>query len=296
MIRIFNSQRGFSLIQGMILAAVLAGTSLITTKLLTAQKLAQKGAESRDQVNELHRLAYSILQDKEHCRATLIGIAASLQDPSKTLASNSHPALTNILTSTGDQILKVYAATGDTYMNGNITVSAINVSYPIGQTAAPATLRPGFARLRINYKRFDSDVTRTKNGFGGKDISKTILLRIQRSTTAPNAFESCYAVTDADADSLEDGNNDLNKEMCEDLGIFSWNEANSKCELRDLECSAPGTIYTGISSTGDALCMPLQEWINFGEIFEPSPTPCPVGSPVRLEIIGAGPKVRIRCN
>jgi hypothetical protein len=68
--RLLRSQTGFSIIQGMMLAAAVAGMAYVGTKLTTDQKLAQKGAESKGRVEQLHSMIYSIMQNKVHCTET----------------------------------------------------------------------------------------------------------------------------------------------------------------------------------------------------------------------------------
>src|SRR5665648_863260 len=69
---LFSNSNGFSLIQGMIIAAVVAGSALVATRLLGDQKLAQKGAETRDLVEELHNTLFTVLQGRENCRSTMV--------------------------------------------------------------------------------------------------------------------------------------------------------------------------------------------------------------------------------
>lgn len=284
------SQQGFSLVQGMILSGILAGTSLVATKLIQDQKLAQKSAESKDQLNELHKMVFNTLQKNVNCEQTMDaginpGVIASIEtkNPSVNNQGTTHPALTRIVTADGNPIIQTNRA----YMNEGVEVRGIELIYPL-----PGALTPGFGKIRITYQRLNQNsARRTKQGYGAKDIAKEILIRVVRSTTNPYPFESCYAVSD----NLADENKDLNKQMCEDLEIFTWSEASSKCELReDLQCdAAAGMVYTGIDSDGSARCRPLMDWIDFSQVFEPSVGNCEAGKQISLQVLGN--RVRVRC-
>lgn len=68
--KFLRNQSGFSLIQGMILATAVAGMAYVGTKMTTDQKMLQKTADANSRVDQLHKIIYSVLQNKENCART----------------------------------------------------------------------------------------------------------------------------------------------------------------------------------------------------------------------------------
>jgi hypothetical protein len=221
-----SSQSGFSIVQGLIFAAVLAGSSLVATKMLTDQKHIQKGAETRDQIEQLHSTIFSLLQNSDNCKASVMGTGGILRtnevDSNLNISDNlvdlpvnhpqSHPimrtirAVTQLDGSTNDtsynQARVLFGSpytpnsgpvVNPTYMNGNVLIKQMKWEYPV-LNAIPTVLSPnpgplslGLGYLHIDYERLnDSGDVRTKKGTGAKDIRKTILVRIQREVGSPN--------------------------------------------------------------------------------------------------------------
>lgn len=325
-IKQFFSQQGFSLVQGMVVAGVVAGSSLVATRLLQDQKLAQRAAETRDQVDQVHKIVYSTLQDKAHCAQTFNGAAGT------TLITGTNPASPVIVNLNGiytegsaTPIIGVFDNTlARTYANGHVIVTAIRAEYPI-YNAGGTVLRPGFGRLRVSYQRLSAsgDINKRSHGsgYGAKDITKTVLIRVQRSGAV---FNSCYSVIDNtngicslgatfvnEADCVtaggtwtaaagETGNIDLIKKFCEELNsqganlggggtttsMFDWDEATSTCKPRNNVCTGAGQVNMGINSMGQAVCKNLLEVLDLNNVIDNTGAgSCPPGSlNPRLEI------------
>jgi hypothetical protein len=287
----FKKESGFSLVQGLVIAAIVAGSSLVATRLLTDQKLAQKGAETRDQVEELHNLIYSVLQNRLNCKETMVGNTLQVALSASGTATATH-ALTRIRTKDADVVI-----TGQRYMNENVELKSMTL---LGQTGGQRNLQIVYERLR------GAEGERTKSGYGAKEIRKTITLRIQRETTGTvGAFSSCYALSGGKSsqnatNSTETGN-DITKQMCEEMNpttgtkAFVWDEANSICRP-NAQC--PGNqIYTGIDSLGTVKCRNIEDWMDFNQVLDPTaPASCPNGAQVRFEIDNVSSKVRIVCS
>lgn len=284
----FCSQRGFSIIQGMILAGAVAGLALVGTKLTTDQKLIQKAVESKSRVEQLNDMLYSVLQDRAHCAQTLV-----LNGAHTPLTPGATRDITAIGTAgTGTLAAAPFKKKGGAYasdavyMNNTVSINNMKLTFP-------ATFDQN-AELRVTYGKLDDKdlATRTGKGTGTNEITKTIFLKIQRNLTT-NAFESCYAVT-----KLE--NENLVQRFCEDMaatagpGIFAWNPTYQTCTLRDLKCPV-GQIYAGFDSNGNKRCNPLQNWANLNDLIDNSASPndC-AGKEIRFEIVGQ--RVRIRCD
>jgi hypothetical protein len=312
--RIFLNNRGFSIVQGMILAGVVAGSSLVATKMLTDQKKAQKGAETRDLVEDLHQSIYTILQARPNCKQTLISNQLNGSGGGPNLADSSNNSLpfnlTRISTNvsgTIDHIFRAYSALDPVvYMNNNVLITRMTLLPQTDPLSAKRT-------LEIFYERLNPDpAKRTKVGYGAKNIRKTIVLRIQKDPNTPNELEGCYALTNDNSTSANaingqassEGGNDLSKKMCLDMNTtsgkkaFVWDEENSICKP-NASCEA-GYIYTGIDSIGHVKCRRIEEWMDMNRILDntPPPTSCPTQYKfeVYYDSVAQHNKVRVICD
>lgn len=300
---LFNNEFGFSLVQGMIIAGVVAGSGLVATRLITDQKLAQKSAETRDQIEDLHTAAYAALQNRDNCKATFgdPGVQASL------LATTSGAGfqLPAIKSASNDTVLTLHNNNiANTYMNGNVLVKDMRTVYN------PAT---GTATLDILYERLNSaDATKkTKTGYGAKEIKKSITLRVQRNPfVAAKPFESCYGVNSGKKgdESLDvTKNNDVNKDLClqmnnnvssdgtvTGLSVFVWDELTSTC-LPNAKCP-DHMVYTGIESTGKVMCKSMADVVDMNTMIEPTVGTCGAGKRVYFRASADGKKVSIVCE
>ena len=253
------TQSGFSLIQGMILASAVAGMAFVGTKLLTDQKLAIKGQESKDKVESLHSMIYSILQNKDHCRKTLISNGSSVLP---NFSGGASSAVNGIFTNTNaSPIFQRNSNAGTTsfnpdlvYMNNSVSINNMTI------TMGPDIIKS--ATLDITYGKINStDLgSRTGKGFGGKEIKKSIKLVIQTDLTT-SAFESCYAVENDNEESVSD--------FCKSLTIgsgatgnelFFWDDEHQKCVMRNELCP-PGKIYYGYDEKGEPLCNSFMSYL-----------------------------------
>lgn len=284
--KLFKNQSGFSLIQGIILSGVVAGSSLVATRMLTDQKLAQKGAETRDQVEDLNNSIATVLQNRLNCKQTMVsnGLQVSLG------SSTSDIPLNNI--STKDAV--VFQA-GQNYMNGNIQLDRMVLKAPVA----------GSRKLEIYYERLNRN-ERTKTGYGAKEIKKVVDLRIQKEPGS-GVFSGCYSTTSGKAAMNGTASNeigtDISKQMCDELNnngstsvrtLFRWDEANSICKP-DASCPS-NQIYTGVDTNGVVKCRNIEDWMDFNEVLDPTAPNCPIGSSVRFQIDTATKKVKIVCS
>lgn len=174
------------MVQGLIVAGIVAGSSLVTTRLMNDQKKAQKTAEVKDKLEEFHQTLYSTLQHKQNCKQTIL--ANSLNN---SIVTNSALSLTSIQTYDSGSA-RLVAVTNQKYMNNTISIKSMNLSAPTGGTRT----------LSISYEKISSDNKQTgKRIYGGNSINKTITLRIQKNPS-DNSFSSCYAITAAGTDLL----------------------------------------------------------------------------------------------
>jgi hypothetical protein len=153
--------------------------------------------------------------------------------------------------------------------------------------------------LVINYRRLEKGAnTRTKLGFGGSSLSKTLWIRLQRATAGSTAITGCYAVeTAADADSGS-GNQDLNKDFCERLGtggsLYTWDATRNSCVLKNNVCAAK-FVFEGISNNGSAICRSVNEYLPY--LVQPGTNPC-TATKTSVQIVrdSVTNKVSIECT
>jgi hypothetical protein len=302
--KIFMTESGFSMVQGMMLAAAVAGSSLVATRLLTDQKLAQKSAETRDQVEQLHKLVYSTLQDKDACTRTLFtGTPGILGQSPGNLALIPNPQRVN--SKVGATVVEQFSLSNQRYMNNNVILDKMVLTYPGSATAT----------LKVFYQRLTNDLAGTKKlkeGYGAKDIAKTINLKIQRDPLYKSGgiqtfpYTSCYAVT-ADSDGTangEDGNDNLNETMCAQLNsgesgatgsFFEWDPTTATCKPKENVCKNVGEVNTGINSNGQVECRRITEWMDTSKMIDQSSAMgCAAGQYVKVNTSGG--KIKIECS
>ena len=329
---LFLNQRGFSLVQGLIVSGILAGSGLVATKILNDQKKAQKTAESRDAIDQLHRQIYGTLQNRDHCTQTLVQGGYSTADLRNTIKSaNATTAVTPKLrgiytmtnfsqsttqgvasTTTGTLMFEINEGAttstfnaNKTYINNSVIIKAMTLTYPLIGDAT----RIGMASLKIDYERFNkNEFIRTKEGFGGRIISKIMYLRIQKQqdlTATPwdNNIDGCYAVTESDG--ADAGNKDLSKDLCLQLNsqgdknfgqsLFTWDDYLGACLPKNNTCTQAGYVNTGINSNGVAECRQLKDWTNIGNMMESNTSACTAGKTATLKYNSTTNKMYIQC-
>lgn len=350
--RLLSSEHGFSMVQGLVFAGVLAGSSLVATRLFTDQKKALKGSETRDQIEQLHQNIFTTLQNPDNCTATVRGLAglrpgegAYTLDIANDLVDS--PGAPYPTTRTINAVTRLDAAASGTvynqakhvfgvpytnasgtpvnptYMNGNVIIRKMEWEY-FATRGIPTVLNPnppapsqGIAYLHIDYERLNPDPTvRLKDGYGGKNIRKTIVLRMQRKFPVPatNAFVACYAIENpsiAQSGNADIGTIDLSKELCNSLNssgsstlnadedptlpdsLLYWDENTSNCLQRERVCPND-RVFTGIDSNGRTMCRDVSTYVDMSQYIDTTPANCGPGKTVSIVPAGGG-KVRIQC-
>lgn len=244
------SQSGFSLVQAMVLASALAGMALVGSKMSLNQKFSVRDAKTRDSIEEVHSMIYSILQNRLHCLATLAGTSGgTIVVPSSTRTVNDivmNLATTNpFRRSSGSNVY--------TYMDGQVKIANMELTFP----ADLSTL----ASLKIDYVRNDGGTaagTTKKTGFGTKNISKTILISLERSD--PTNVKGCTSVT-TDAVTADD-NEGLQEDFCNEYELTTWDPTLRTCVVKQNICPS-GEVFTGIDATGNKICRPFMDFIGY---------------------------------
>ncbi len=328
---ILSNSKGISIVQGMVLSAVLAGTALVGTKLIQDQKLAQKGAETRDQVEILHERVIATLQDRFNCIETFSPYQNNTGNSSVTtiwsrIKGGSGAGKNKEFQISTSRLIEVEATRSQsqrssqgnnelqsqlvTYMNGNVAIRRMFIT----NMTAPV------AKFTIEYERLNQSATsRTKSGYGAKNILKTIDIVIQKSIASPHTFEGCYAVNTVGdeptavatpeegiqgvCDDLGDngctlftqGTKQFAQKFCEDMqsdGLMRW-EANLNRCVFNLACGE-GRVFAGIDAQGKKICRNVFTQMNMNQFLD-APTPCNLATHPRVRLALNNGKVRVEC-
>ena len=273
------------MIQGMIIAGLVAGSALVMARLLVDQKLIQKGAESRDQVEDLNLVIFNILQDKESCFKTME------ENNLKAFFSDNSSSVVNDIWNKDSVVFSV----GGRYLAENVQLESMAL-------VTSSTL--GAAKLYVVYEILNQDKG-TKRGVAAKRLKKMIELRVQKSQK-DGSFVSCYAYKEKTTEemnstaSVETGS-EFSREFCEEMNqgsgnqkAFLWDEANGLCRINS-EC--PGQkIFVGIDASGTVLCENIKDWVDFSTILDSTPVNCPNGHKVGFIIDTNTKTVKINCK
>jgi hypothetical protein len=259
--------------------------ALVGTKIISNQKMAQKSAEAKDNVEQLHSMIYGILQNKDHCTATLLNVNPN---PGTTSAVNS----INTMGGSSSGVFRVNTNDGTVnydssliYMNNSVTINNMSVTVPSSMNQLGV--------FDITYGKLDQGEasSRTGVGFGGREVKKSITLKIQRDKN--NNYESCYAT-------LEGENDTAVKNFCEKLApdLLRWDENLQKCVIRDNLTCDPGFVFIGIDQYGFKICKNIQEYNSDLSIFfdQTSFNACDPKTSSNVGFVVVGDKVQVQCT
>ncbi len=242
-----KNDKGFSIVQGLVLAGLLSGTALVTAKLVSDQKKAAISVESKDAIDELATHALTFLQLADNCRQTLIGNGAAAVAGVRNI---NHLYVVNKTSQDLVSSVQPFYSVGKTYFGNTVKIQGMSINYGSGNLGdlTPATLD---IRLRRNDSK--DPTARTKDGFGSKDFTKNINIIVQRNVDG--TFRSCYAIKPDEANTAEAGNRALMRDFCDKLNtgmsgqMFVWNNTTNTCNLQHNVCPG-GQFFTGITSSG----------------------------------------------
>lgn len=277
----FLSDSGVSMVQGLVVSAVLASSALIATRLIQDQKKLVKATESRDQIEQLHNVIYSTLQNREHCKATIASMGLTYAGATLGAATITVNSLYTKTTSGGSVATfnvhdgSTWSET-NTYMNGAVTIPSMRFRFPQAGDPAGTNTISYPAKLIIEYARLEGKgaqgaILRTGDGYGAKRIKKEIPIILQRtppSASLPAGDLNCYAVqlgSSINGMTME-GNNNLNQEFCSNLGtngsMYVWDSNTNRCVMKNNVCPDK-YVFAGVSSTGNAVCNPLESYLQY---------------------------------
>ncbi len=278
-----KNESGFSMIQALVLTGMVSGIALMGTQFTSNAKYMEKGASSRDNLELFHEKISEAFANQEKCTKTIIQNAKQID-----IVGLNSLSLNEVWSE--DALL---ASVGGIYMNNSVSLESMNVLAPnLGST--------GTRNVEISYGRLMQETAkRTGVGFGGKNLKKSISLRVIKDATG--GFVGCYAIASAktDMNSTSSGQfqNDISKQLCEQMStgatnpVLIWNEAKSRCELGG-QCPT-GQVYYGIDVSGNYKCTALSNWVNLNSSIDPTVPTCVAGDQIQLQVISG--KMKLTC-
>ncbi len=303
----FLFQSGISMVQGLVISSVLAGSALIATRMIQDQKKLMKTVETRDQIEQINKIIFSVLQNREHCFKTIrnagvINVTRGMTSPVTQVVSKLDSGASmnvNFETNSGAS----YDPT-KIYMNGNVAIKSMTFMTPSATDPAGQNVITYPSKMRITYSRLEGTNAnmRTKTGFGAKHVTKDIPIMLQVSPVNATTWQvdGCYAVQLGETVNgvTNDGNNNVNQEFCSNLGsgnsLYVWDSTANKCVLKNNVCPDK-FVFAGISSTGNAVCYPVSNYLQYMVDTATSSCSTTDGARVQLDTDATG-KVIISCR
>lgn len=271
-------QRGFTLPEVLIGAALLGGVALVTAKLMSDQATQQAYITTQAEMGKTVSEIESYLNNPTLCKQMLggkiVAPVGSAGVPVSTLKIN---------TVMGGSQSKTVIAEGN-YPRFIIETNAMVLK----QSPNASTI----ANLEITFlmKTRSAQFRSVLEGAEHKvRIMKSIPVVVQLN--GANAIDECGPV-------LSDVNSTAQEKMCASLGatVASWDTTNRRCVLRSVKCDY-GYVAIKMTSLGGIICVPVRDRLNLGDYFEFGAQTCPVGSTISLETAPApSNKIRVKCN
>lgn len=272
----FLSQKGMTLTEIMVAAALMGGVALITAKLMGDQTNNQAHITAKADVNSVVTKIESLLTNPEKC--TLM-----LKDKVVSAAGTSVGAggLSFIIPPDGPNPAK--------------TVNVINV----GKYKSFEILAGGIRLQSSIYGASVTDVVidftmKGKTFTYGADqkrvYTKKIPIVTQLDEATKTIIEGCGPV-------LGDANIMGQKKLCDAMGgVASWDASagvEGECVLQEAKCPW-GSVATKLTSLGGIICTPLKDQVKLDEVFNMAGKDCTGLTRIQIINDGAG-KLKVNC-
>lgn len=274
----FLNQKGFTLPEVMIAAALLGGVALVTAKLMSDQASNQAYIKNVAELNAIVTKIEGHINNPVHCRDFFQGRFAG-SDPA--------PGAPKAMGSPGtiDNILRIFT-------NVPAPINALSEG-PVPNTSY--TIPDNGVGLQVSYygdSIADLVITFEHNapGFLSRHRS-TVVKRIPFVVQ----FDSGMRIKDC-GPVLGEANSMGKKKLCDSLGpgTATWDESTRTCMINQQQCPH-GQVVTKMTSLGGIICEDLAGQVNLNEIFETTPKSC-IGKPNLSIIKNAAGKFEVNCN
>ena len=267
----FLNQKGFTLTEVLIGAALMGGVALVTAKLMGDQANNQVYLKTLASISNAVSIVENNIQNPATCRGMFAGM--SLNVSPRTLGTPSLDAsVLSTVTSAG--VNKTILGERD-YGDFKIDNNAILLQQ--------SAIAPSIADLMITF------TPRSKSSFfaSRSTITKKISFVVSKSSST-GLIAACGSV-------LGDANVSAKKTFCASLGgaaVWDGDPVN-KCRLLSIKCPY-GQVGTRLTSIGGIVCEDLASQVNLIDLFDTNSVNC-LNKP-NLQIVNSGNKFKIICN
>jgi prepilin-type N-terminal cleavage/methylation domain-containing protein len=258
------SQKGMTLPEVLIAAALMGGVALITAKLLGDQTNSQAYLKDKAEISSTVTKIEGFLNNPEQCTSMLQGKTVSAAGTSVGAGgldlTTPSGAVINVIREAKYQAFDILA--GDIKLQNSV-------------------YGPSVSDVVINFTMKGKLFT-----YGPSGTKKVITKRIPVVTQLDGSFivVACGPV-------LGDSEAVGQEKMCNALGnAAQWD--GTKCVLNNVNCPY-GKVATKMTSLGGIVCTDIKDQINLGDIFDLNGLDC-TGKP-NVQIITVGNKLKVSC-
>ena len=264
----FLNQRGMTLTEVLIAAALMGGVALVTAKLMGEQTNTQAYLKTMASIASTMTMVENNIQNPDSCKAMFAGKPLNASGAFTLGTSAMDAAVLTFVTPTG--VTKTILGENE-YGDFSIGNNAITlIQSPIGTSIAD---------LKITF----TPKNRSSLLSSKQSITKKISFVVAKNAST-GLISSCGAV-------IGDSNLSARKTFCLSLGgAASW--TGTKCTLLSVKCPY-GQVGTKLTSLGGIICEDLASQVNLIDLFDTTPVSC-VGKP-NLRIINYGNKFKLDC-
>ena len=277
-----SNQKGFSLAEVMIGAALMGGVALITAKLMGDQAASQAQFKARSEMAKMTSALEAALNNTDTCKRVLGGVTYALTGTSMGTAGTDAAVLQYTLPDR--PAVKVLLGEND-YGDFIVPNAGIVIKNSVYDTPAGGSMIDLNLSFMVKQRGF---LVRGSNPDAPDLIRKSIPIVVQTDNLGGGNFRirECGPV-------LGDANVDAKRKMCDSLiaaNVAIWN--GTRCELISVKCPF-GQIAIKMTSLGGIICADIKDQVNLQDLFDMSGVDC-AGKP-NLRIDNVGGKFKINC-
>lgn len=272
------TQKGFTLPEVLIAAALMGGVALVTAKLMGDQAKNQVWMVTEAEISKFVSLMENHLNNPKTCKDMLGSRTSSAAGTPIGVSGTLEPQLFNLNSATGPR-----PVAGETnYREFSIPDNGYKLQ---NSNVSPDSISELIITFQVKNKW---DKGGRKDANGNLLIDKMIPVVVQK--TSAGVIQECGPV-------LSDSNDQAREQMCKSLGGAAiWDETARTCTLQSVKCPY-GQVAIRMTSLGGIICQPIESQINLSEFFDTSMSSCSgSGNSLRIEKDATSGKMKITCT
>lgn len=279
---LISNQKGFSLAEVIVAAALLGGVALVTAKLMGDQAASQAQFKARSEMAKTTSVLEAALNNTDTCKRILGNIVYNINGTALGTAGTDASVLQYTLPNVpGVKVLLGERDYGDFIIpNGGVVLK--NSVYDTATGGNMVDLNISF---QVKQRGF---LVRGGTPDNPDLIRKSIPIVVQADSLGSGNFRirECGPV-------LGDANVDAKRKMCDSLiaaNVAQWD--GTRCVLLSVKCPF-GQIAIKMTSLGGIICKDIKDHVNLNDLFDMNAVDC-TGKP-KLQIDNVGGKFKINC-